>query len=109
MVDKEMSERIGKMQILEQNMQAIMMQKQQLQAQLFELDSALKEISKTDKAYKIVGNIMVGAEKAELEKELGQKKEIVELRLGSIEKQEKQFREKAQKLQEETLGNAKKK
>jgi len=103
--DKETTEKIGRLQMMEQNLQAMMMQKQQFQSQLFELESALKEIEKTDKAYKIVGNIMVSAAKEDLKKDLGQKKEIVELRLATIEKQEKQFKDKAKKLQEDIMGS----
>jgi len=38
-------------------MQNVLMQKQQFQAQLMEIDSALSELEKTNEAYKIVGNI----------------------------------------------------
>ena len=106
--ENETNEKIARLQMLEQNMQTLLMQKQQYQSQLFELESALTEIEKSQTAYKIVGGIMVSSTKEELKKELGQKKEIVELRLGSIDKQEKQFREKAKVLQEELIGSLKK-
>jgi len=74
MADKETKETISRLQIMEQNLQALGMQKQQFSTQLFEIDSALKELDKTETAYKIVGNIMVSANKDTLQKELTQKK-----------------------------------
>ena len=108
MEQKEEKESISRLQVMEQNLQSLGMQKQQFSTQLFELDSALKELDKTEKAYKIVGNIMVSAEKEGLKKELAQRKEIVELRIKSLEKQENNIRDEAKKLQEELLGKLKK-
>jgi len=105
---QEVQESIGRLQLLEQNAQAFAMQKQQFQNQLFELESALKELETTSTAYKIVGNIMVATKKEDLTKELQQKKEIIELRIKNIEKQEGQIKDKAKKLQEEVLGSLKK-
>ena len=44
----------------------------------------------------------------QFKKELGQKKELVEIRLASIQKQEKQITDKAKALQEELIGSMKK-
>ena len=101
-------ENIARLQMLEQNMQAIAMQRQQLQTQLFEIESALNELGTTQTAYKIVGNIMVAADKPELEKDLKQKKELIDVRLKNLEKQEKQFKEKTKHVQEEVLKSLKK-
>jgi prefoldin beta subunit len=106
-MNKETEEKIGRMQLLEQNMQNIMMQKQQFQSQLIEVTSALEELETTDKAYKIVGNIMVLSKKEGLKKDLESKKEMVELRIKSIEKQESELKEKAKVLQEEVLKEMK--
>ncbi len=106
-MNKETEEKIGRMQLLEQNMQNIMMQKQQFQSQLIEVTSALEELETTDEAYKIVGNIMVLSKKDGLKKDLESKKEMVELRIKSIEKQETELKEKAKGLQEEVLKEMK--
>lgn len=104
---KETEEKIGRMQLLEQNMQNLMMQKQQFQSQLIEVTSALEELETTEKAYKIIGNIMVLSKKDDLKKDLESKKEMVELRIKSIEKQESELKEKAKGLQEEVLKEMK--
>ena len=105
MADKETKETISRLQIMEQNLQALGMQKQQFSTQLFEIDSALKELDKTETAYKIVGNIMVSANKDTLQKELTQKKEIIELRIKTLEKQETQISDKLKKCKKKLWGN----
>jgi prefoldin beta subunit len=102
---KESEEKIAQLQLLEQNMQNFLMQKQQFQMQLSEINSALENIQGSTKSYKIVANIMVDAQKEDLEKELKQKKEMFELRIKSLEKQEDSIREKSQKLQKDVLGS----
>ena len=106
-LSKEAQERIQRLQMMEQNMQSLNMQKQQFQAQLFEIEGALKELESAPVAYKIVGGIMIGTDKVALQKELQSKKELFELRVQTFEKQEKQLKEKAKKLQEEVLASVK--
>ncbi len=106
-MDKETQQKISKLQMLEQNMQTFLMQKQQIQSQIMEIESALKELEKSDKSYKIIGNIMVSSDKKNLEAELKQKKEMLEIKLKSIEKQEGNIREKSQALQTEVLSSMK--
>ena len=106
MVDKKASEeKIAQLQLLEQNMQNFNMQKQQFQMQLNEIASALENLKDSEKAYKIVANIMVSAKKEDLEGELKQKKEMLDIRIKKLEKQEEEIRVKSQKIQKEVLGS----
>jgi len=107
-VSKETEQKISQLQMFEQSLQSFLGQKQQFQVQLVEVESALGELDNTDKAYKIVGNIMVEADKNELKSELQSRKEMLELRIKTMEKQETHVREKASKLQSEILKNIKK-
>ena len=100
---KETETKLNQLQMPEQSMQNLLMQKQQFQLQQVEIESALKELEKVNEAYKIVGNIMVLSKKDDLKADLTSKKEIVELRIKNMEKQENQLREKASKLQNEVL------
>ncbi len=109
MVEKETEKKISQLQMMEQSMQGFLMQKQQFQGQLVEIESALKELEKSKEAYKIVGNIMVSSDKKELEDDLKKKKEIVELRIKTLEKQESQIKEKASGIQEEVMKELKEK
>jgi prefoldin beta subunit len=104
---KETDEKIGELQSIEQNLQQYNLQKQQFQAQLIEIESALSELSGSTQSYKIVGNIMVNAPREALEKELTGKKEIVELRIRSLEKQEERLKGKAKTIRTEVLGTMK--
>ena len=105
--EKETEKKIQQLQMLEQNLQAILMQKQQFQTQLAELESALKELGKTKEVYKIIGNVMVSSQKEDIDKEFKQKKEILDMRIKSFEKQEETFRKKAKDIQEDVLSNMK--
>jgi prefoldin beta subunit len=107
-MEKETEQKINQLQLIEQSMQNILMQKQQLQLQISEMDAASEELEKTEEAYKIVGNILALAKKEDLKKELKEKREITEMRIKSLEKQEGQIKEKASKLQEEILKKIKK-
>jgi len=100
---------INQLQLLQQNLQNILLQKQQFQKQLAEIDSALKEIETSSNTYKIIGNIMVATKKAGLQKDLKQKKEILDLRLKNFEKQEQTLKEKAEELQTKVMEQLKKK
>ena len=107
-VSKETEQKISQLQMFEQSLQNFLGQKQQFQVQLVEVESALAELENTDKAYKIVGNIMVESDKNELKTDLQSKREMLELRIKTMEKQETQVREKASKLQSEILKKIKK-
>jgi len=106
-MDKLTEEKINQLQLIEQGMQNFLAQKQQFQMQLVEIDSALNELEKTEKAYKIVGNIMVSSDKEELKKDLKEKKKIYELRVKSLEKQENNMKEKASAVQAEVMSELK--
>lgn len=107
--DEETQEKINQLQLYEQSLQNILLQKQQFQAQANELDSALNELDKSPKSYKIIGNIMVATEKEELKKDLESKKSTSELRVKTLEKQETNIKEKVMSLQSEVMEKMEKK
>jgi len=103
-MSQESEEKIAQLQFLEQNLQGLLSQKQMFQSQLMETDNAIGELgsSKGD-AYKFIGSILVLSDKTELQKELKERKEIIDLRLKAIEKQEGSLRKKAEALQKEIM------
>ena len=107
-ISKETEQKISQLQMFEQSLQSFLGQKQQFQIQLVEVESALNELNGTDKAFKIIGNIMVESDKSELKADLQSKREMLEMRIKTMEKQELQVREKASKLQSEILKKIKK-
>jgi len=95
-------QKVKDLQMTEQNVQNLSLQKQTSQVELNEINNALAEIEKTDdEIYKILGGIMIKTDKTALKKELGEKKKLLELRIQAIEKQEKLVSEKAKKLRSE--------
>ena len=96
-------EKINQIQMIQQNMQNLSMQRQQFQIQETEIESALTELEKTDVSYKIIGNIMVKTGKEDLKTDLQEKHEMLKIRISTLEKQENKLREKAESLQQEVL------
>ncbi len=107
MTDQETEKKIEQLQLLEQNLQAFLAQKQQFQTQEIEIDSALGEIKDKKDAYKIVGNIMVNVDAKQLSEELTQKKENLNIRIKSVEKQEEKIRGRVKSIQAEVLKKIK--
>jgi len=108
-INKETENQIQELQMIEQTLQSILMQKQAFQMESTEVENALEELSKSsDDVFKIVGNIMIKAKKEDILKDLKHKKELIDLRLKSIESQEKQISDKSEKLREKVLSKIKK-
>ncbi len=101
--DAETENKINQLSMLEQNLQNLALQKQQFQNQNLEIESALTELEGSEEAFKIIGNLMVKVTKDKLKNDLSNKKETMQLRIKSLEKQESTFREKTKALQEEIL------
>lgn len=102
-MDKETQEKITKLQMMEQNLQNLLLQRQQFSSQAIEVESALKELETTEPVYKLVGSILVKTEPAVLKQELTAKKELVELRIKSLEKQENQIKDRSAALKTEVM------
>lgn len=107
-IPKDTEQKIMQLQLLEQNLQNFINQKQNFQSQLIETENALKEIENSKDCYKIIGNIMISATKEKLKKDLTSQKDIIELRIKNLEKQESSIKEKAQELQASVMKELKK-
>jgi len=108
-MEHELQAKINQLSMMEQNLQNFALQKQQFQAQLMEAESAEKELKDSKEAFKIIGSIMVLSDKEKLQKELAEKKEMINIRIESFEKQESKLREKAESLQKEVMDEMNKK
>jgi len=99
MDEKKMQE----MQILEQNLQNIFMQKQSFGMELSETEAGLNEVEKSgEEVFKIVGQLMVKTSADKVKEELSSKVKILKMRLDSISNQESSLMEKLENLREET-------
>lgn len=107
-ISKETQEKIQQLQIFEQNLQNLLLQKQAFQFESNETENALEEVRKTkEDIYKLIGQVMLKASKQDIEKELSQKKDILNLRIKTIERQETRLKEETEKLREDVLKKLK--
>ena len=102
-----LQEQIGKMQQSQQNLQSIMMQKQQVEMENVESDRALEELKKAadgDQVFKYAGSILIKSDKKSLIDELEEKKELSKTKTTVLAKQEERLKtslqEQEQKIQE---------
>ena len=97
-----LKEQISRLQQLQQNLQAIMMQKQQVELEIVETDRALEELKKTntiDSIYKTAGPLLIKTDKNNVEKELNEKKELSNTRVMVLGKQESRVKENLQEVE----------
>ena len=107
-MEKNQAEKIQELQILEQNLQSIIIQKQAFEIELADINNAIEELKKQkDDVYKIIGALMFKSKKEDVEKELKQKKDLMELRVKNLGKQEQIFKEKTFKIREELMNELK--
>lgn len=95
-------EQLSRMQQLQQNLQAIMMQKQQLEAESVEIEKATEELKKSEQdeaVYKSVGPLMIKTKKDDTLKELGEKKDLANTRLVVLGKQETRVKENLKEVE----------
>jgi prefoldin beta subunit len=97
-----LKEQISRLQQLQQNLQAIMMQKQQIELEIVETERALEELSKTttsDSIYKAAGPLLIKSEKDTIEKDLTEKKELANTRVMVLGKQELRVKENLKEVE----------
>jgi len=103
---KDRDKKIQEMQILEQSLQQILMQKQAFQMEISETQAALKELDNSgDEAYKVIGQLMLKADKKEIKKELENKYKLLKKRADTLDEQEEEFSKKLEEIRDEVLGN----
>ncbi|RLG99838.1 prefoldin subunit beta [Candidatus Bathyarchaeota archaeon] len=99
----QVQERLLRLQQLQQTLQNVLVQKQQLELELTEVEQALSELEKLpDDAviYKSIGTLLVKAEKAKVTKDLNERKELLNMRINVLGKQEERLRGQVKDLQE---------
>jgi prefoldin beta subunit len=84
-------EQILRLQQIQQNLQAIMMKKQQIEQEIAKTDTILEEIKKIDgdnKVYKRYDNLLIKSKREDILKEFKEKKVTINTRMSVVEKQE---------------------
>lgn len=101
----KLQNQIAQFQQLQQQLQTVMSQKIRMDAMLKEMEMTLEELKKTPAettVYKSVGSLMIKvADTPALMKEIEDDKETTEIRVKSLDRQEKMLKEKFQSVQEQ--------
>jgi prefoldin beta subunit len=95
-------EQLTRLDNLQQNLQAVAMQKQQVEAELADAEKTLEElknVAEAEQIYKSVGSILVKVSKESISKELEEKKDINQTRSLVLVKQETRLKESIKELQ----------
>jgi prefoldin beta subunit len=106
----QVQERLLRLQQLQQTLQSVLTQKQQVEMEKAEVDQTLAELQKTtDDAviYKAIGSLMVKAEKAKVNEDLVERKELLNTRSTVLARQEERLRSQVKEAQaklQEDLG-----
>ena len=99
----QIQEQLGRLQQLQQTLQAVSSQKQQLEIEVSETDRALAELEKlTDISvvYKSVGSLLLKSDRQTLLKELKERKDLLGTRITVLGRQEDRTKERMKELQE---------
>ena len=93
---------VAQFQVMQQQLQNILMQKESLKMAVIEINRATEELgkSKDESAYKITGTVMVKKPIKDLKNDLAESKETLEIRLNGLKKTEKNITGKLKNLQE---------
>jgi prefoldin beta subunit len=96
---------IAQFQQLQQQLQAVLNQKFQMDAQVKEMQRTAEELNRSPEdvvIYKSVGSLLIKAEnKAAVLKEIEDDKETMEVRVKTLERQEKSLKDRYQVLQDQ--------
>jgi len=111
----QIQEQLARLQQLQQTLEVVTAQKQQLEIELTESNTALSELEKIDDkavVYKSIGGLMLKAKRKKVMAELTERKELLNTRITVLGRQEKRTRDHLNELQqrlreklESTRGN----
>ncbi|MEM3383270.1 MAG: prefoldin subunit beta [Nitrososphaerales archaeon] len=95
-------EQLARFDQLQQSLQAIIIQKQQVEMEMAEIERAINELKKIgpeDTVYKYAGSILIKVKRDDMMKELEERKELANTRSLVLAKQETRVRENVKELQ----------
>lgn len=98
----KVQERLLRLQQLQQTLQSILVQKQNVELELTEIEQATNELQKLAEdatIYKAVGSLLVKSEKAKITSDLNDRKELLNVRVSVLGKQEERLRGQLKDLQ----------
>ena len=100
MVSQKVQSSLTEAQAYQQQVQGLLLQKENISLQLAEIKKALEELGKTTESeiFKMSGPILIKSTKSSVKKELTERENLLNLRMKTIEKTEKKAKEKLMDL-----------
>jgi prefoldin beta subunit len=93
-----LKEQIERYEQLQQNLQSVLVQKQQIDLEIIETD---------EKVYKSAGTVMVSSNKADVIKDLTESKDLSNTKITVLNKQEERLKVSLKEVQEKLDGSMK--
>jgi prefoldin beta subunit len=104
-ISPKLQNQIAQFQQLQQQLQSVLTQKYRMEAQLREVQMTVEELTKSPEdvvIYKNVGALLIKAsDKVSILKEVEDDKETLEVRVKTLDRQEKALRDKYQVMQDQ--------
>jgi prefoldin beta subunit len=100
----QIKNQLAQLQQIQQQAQAIAVQKNQVEITLKETDLALEELEKIDSdavVYRAVGDLLIRTERDKTKESLKEKKDTLDLRMQTLARQEERAQKRFQQLQEQ--------
>ena len=99
----QVQQRLLRLQQRQQTLQAVFTQKQQLELDLAQVEQALSELETLDDSaviYKSIGSLLVKSERPKVASELNERKDLLNMRINVLGKQEERLRSQVKDLQQ---------
>ena len=102
MEEQEVQQLVSQFQVMQQQLQGVLIQKESMRLQQLEIEQAVEELGSTNQkeAYKIAGPVMISKPVKDLKKELEESKEAIGVRIESLKKAEDRINSQLRDLQE---------
>jgi prefoldin beta subunit len=100
----QIKNQLAQLQQIQQQAQAIAVQKNQVEITLKETDLALEELEKLDAdavVYRAIGDLLIRTERDKTKESLKEKKDTLDLRMQTLARQEERAQKRFQQLQEQ--------
>lgn len=99
-INPELEKNLVEYENMEKQLQMLVLQKHQLQLQMNEINLANDELKKTrGEVYRSIGSIMVKSNVEEAQKDLKERKDLIDIRVNAAAKQEEKLRSSLMDLQ----------
>ena len=102
MTNDQSHQLMNQAQLYQQQIHGILMQKENLNLQMTEINNALDELTKSKEKdiYKISGPLLIKSAREDVKKDLEEKKELISLKLKTLDKSEQKIKGKIDELRE---------